>query len=83
MTLNSLNKKAEELFNQYQSEQMFYAIDDGNFWFSKDKSMATQYSLKLKKQLFVIKRDDIQRTEESDTTVEPEKTASKKNKNKK
>jgi len=59
MTINSLNKKAEELFNQYNTENMFYAIEDGNFWFSKDKGLAQQYSAKMQQHLYTFKREEI------------------------
>jgi len=62
MTKQELNKKAEGLFKQYKKEDRFYCIDDGNFWFSKDKVSASVYSKKLSKELFTIDRVDLKET---------------------
>ena len=70
MTIEDLNKKAEQLFKQYSKEQSFFCIDDGNFWFTKDKLSAKQYSIKLHKELIEIKKSDINEVKEESINID-------------
>lgn len=80
MTKNELNKKAEELFKQYTKEDNFYCIEDGNFWFSKDKGSAVIYSKKLNKELINISKEDIKKEiVKPKVTKKKSKTVSKSN----
>lgn len=67
MTIENLNKKAKEVFEQYNNETTLYCIDDGNFWLSKNKGSAVSYSRKLNKELITINKEDIK----ADTKKKP------------
>jgi len=82
-----LNKIVEALFEQYQNEDMFYAIDNGNFWFKKDYLTAKSYANKLGKELLTINKP-IKIEKPIETEIESEvkiveSKPSKKNNNKK
>jgi len=78
MTNKELNEKAKMLFDQYTNETILYCIDDGNFWFSKDKGYADMYSKKLHKELKTISKKDINKEAQPKVTTKKRSTKNKK-----
>ena len=53
-----LIKQAKAIFEQYDKENVLYCIDNGNFWFEKDKILAEMYSKKLGKEVLIINKSE-------------------------
>jgi len=58
MTKQELDNKAELIFANKPNETTLYCIDNGNFWYGKDKYAAKKYADSLGKQLITISREE-------------------------
>ena len=67
-----LNIKAKQLFEQYKNQNVFYCIDNGIFWFEKDRTSAKVYADSVGKELIRFDKETVEEVIVNETIEQPE-----------